>query len=316
MTRLALMVCYLSLAACGGQSGEVEEKVSTRPPAPDIIATNAFYYYNNVDDAWEFYRDVLGFETVVDYGFAKIMRIAQTSYLTLVAADSGMHSAEEPKTVVLRIVMTNEFSLPDVPGLVDWVAVSRSGGEEVVLQDPEGYRIVFAKSNPDKSSNPYAAIIDNLRVMDSAVLGAGIRAAIYSIYMQDLNTSQPFYEDLFGRTAEAWPGRGALFHIAGSGFLNLIDGGDYLHEATSESAVTISFFSTKVDAWYERARNTRGFELRTPEVISESDLVRVFVGYDPEGIFLEWDTFLDLQENAGLMKYLGVGSDPHKSLSQ
>jgi hypothetical protein len=33
-------------------------------------------------------------------------------------------------------------------------------------------------------------------------------------------------------------------------------------------------------------------------------LVRVFVGYDPSGIFLEWDTFLDLPGNEELIKYL------------
>ena len=91
---------------------------------------------------------------------------------------------------------------------------------------------------------------------------------------------------------------------AGSGYLNLIDGSDDLHEATEESGVTFSFFTSDVDAWFERASNTPGFELRTPEVFDESGMVRVFVGYDPEGNFLEWDTFLDLQENANLMKYL------------
>jgi len=53
------------MAACAGSSVKAQR--------PDIIATNAFYYYADVDVAWEFYRDTLGFETVVDYGFAKIM---------------------------------------------------------------------------------------------------------------------------------------------------------------------------------------------------------------------------------------------------
>jgi hypothetical protein len=30
----------------------------------------------------------------------------------------------------------------------------------------------------------------------------------------------------------------------------------------------------------------------------------VFVGYDPTGIFLEWDTFLDLPENRALLDHL------------
>ena len=75
----------------------------TESKRPDIIATNAFYYYNDVDAAWRFYQDTLGFETVVDYGFAKILRIAESSYLTVVKADEGMHSADEPKTVTLHL---------------------------------------------------------------------------------------------------------------------------------------------------------------------------------------------------------------------
>jgi hypothetical protein len=59
-----------------------------------------------------------------------------------------------------------------------------------------------------------------------------------------------------------------------------------------------------VDAWFDRASIWPGFELRTPKVLDESGLVRVFVGYDPAGIFLEWDTFLDLPENRTLLGHL------------
>jgi hypothetical protein len=38
--------------------------------------------------------------------------------------------------------------------------------------------------------------------------------------------------------------------------------------------------------------------------LSDSGLVRVFVGYDPVGTFLEWDTFADVPENAALNGYL------------
>ena len=87
----------LSLAACEPlDTGQNRPAEHTGSP-PDIIATNAFYYYEDVDIAWQFYRDVLGLETVVDYGFAKIMRLAEDSYLTLVRASEGMHSADEPK---------------------------------------------------------------------------------------------------------------------------------------------------------------------------------------------------------------------------
>jgi hypothetical protein len=60
----------------------VEAPPMTADSTPTITATNAFYYYQDVDSAWDFYTTVLGFETVADYGFAKILRVAPTSYLT------------------------------------------------------------------------------------------------------------------------------------------------------------------------------------------------------------------------------------------
>ncbi len=74
----------------------------TGPPA--VLATNVFYYYDDVDAAWAFYSGTLGLHTVVDYGFAKILRVAESSYITLVNAADGMHSTDEPKTVTLAFV--------------------------------------------------------------------------------------------------------------------------------------------------------------------------------------------------------------------
>ena len=68
--------------------------------------------------------------------------------------------------------------------------------------------------------------------------------------------------------------------------------------------MTVSFFTHDVDGWFRHASGISGFELRTPEVTDESERVRVFVGYDPEGYFLEWDTFLDVEDNATLLPLL------------
>ena len=66
---------------------------AARPP---LLAMNAFYYYDDVDRAWAFYTEILGLRTVVDYGFAKILRVAESSYLTLVdAAGTVLHRTED-----------------------------------------------------------------------------------------------------------------------------------------------------------------------------------------------------------------------------
>ena len=66
----------------------------------------------------------------------------------------------------------------------------------------------------------------------------------------------------------------------------------------------MSLFVDDVDAWFAYMKTVADFEFRTDEIGDESGRVRVFVGYDPEGYFLEWDTFLDVDGNEGLMPLL------------
>ena len=72
--------------------------------------------------------------------------------------------------------------------------------------------------------------------------------------------------------------------------------------------MTVSFFTEDVAGWFDHAASVPAFELRTPELAAEGDFVQTFVGYDPEGYFLEWDTFLDVPVNEVLLRRLaGVG---------
>ena len=69
-----------------------------------VKATNLFLYYKDLRRATEFYSNTLGMELVADYEMATIFRIAEQSFLILVDATKGMHTAEEPKTVALALV--------------------------------------------------------------------------------------------------------------------------------------------------------------------------------------------------------------------
>ena len=131
-----------------------------------------------------------------------------------------------------------------------------------------------------------------------------IRATAFSIFYDDANSVRSFFEKLF-EVAPAGNLDGVpIYQLAGSGFVALQDYGDALPAAPGENGMTLSFLSTDVDAWFDRATSWPGFELRTPEVLNEGGFVRVFVGYDPTGVFLEWDTFLDVPENQALLEYL------------
>lgn len=312
--HIFLYIVLLANSACAPDNSADSETLQVESMPPDIIATNAFYYYADVDAAWLFYRDTLGLETVADYGFAKILRLADSSYLTLVQADSGMHSTEEPKTVTLNLITDQleawyeHLQASQVQMRVDYEVQDEQQPGSFVAVDPEGYFLKFVRHNPHPNHAEYvtafSAVTPLAARIENVAAELSIRAVAFSAYFDSLDEVTTFYEGLFGVDTVGQLNGAQLYQMSGSGFLALVAGGDELHEPTRENRVTLSFLTTNVDGWFDRATNWNGFELRTPEILNESDLVRVFVGYDPSGIFLEWDTFLDLPGNEALMKYL------------
>ena len=281
---------------------------------PNLLACNAFYYYADLGRAWAFYRDVLGFEMVADFGFAKILRLAGSSYLTLVEAESGMHSAEEPKSVTTAMVTDQ------VEGWYDYLVASGvpmhrhlelTDGDPhdgFVALDPEDYFLEFERFNPHPENDALMPVISDLECVYPTVgtrpAALSVNATVLWLYYRDLRSMQRFYEDLLGVEMLVDQGWAKVYQVAGSGFIGLVDGEKGLHRAVEQKGVTVSFFTTDVDGWFERAAACRGFELRTPEVTHESGRVRIFVGYDPEGYFLEWDTFLNERENETLLRLM------------
>jgi predicted enzyme related to lactoylglutathione lyase len=283
------------------------------PGAPGVQALNAFYYYEDVEGAWAFYSGVLGLETVADYGFAKILRVAGASYLTLVDAAEGMHSADEPKSVTLAIVTEQ------VEGW--WAYLSEAGvpmrselnnregrpHDGFVAVDPEGYLLEFERFNPHEENVDLVPVLDAVEPvftgLGSRPADLGISGTVFWLYYRDLAPNQAFYDGLLGVDLLVDQGWAKVYQASATGFVGLVDGARGLHQATEEKGVTLSFFTDDVDAWFQRAQD-QGLELRTPEITDESGRVRTFVAYDAEGYFLEWDTFLDVEGNAALLEAL------------
>jgi catechol 2,3-dioxygenase-like lactoylglutathione lyase family enzyme len=283
---------------------------------PDIQATNAFYYYRDVDAAWAFYRDIMGFETVVDYGFAKIMRVAPASYLTLVDEAEGMHSAEEPKSVTLAVVteqVTGWYNYLEASGVTmrgplrDFQSGSAHDG--FVAVDPEGYLLEFERFNSHDENVDLMPMLDEIEPLGPAggdrPAELTVQATVLWLYYADIPAMESFYEELLGVGLLVDQGWAKVYEASRTGFIGLVDGERGLHQATEDKGVTVSFFTSDVAAWLDRAR-AQSVELRTPELTDESGKVSVFVGYDAEGYFLEWDTFLDVDGNETLLPLLAA----------
>lgn len=321
--KALLVAATLPLVGCASEVPKTDESAEAAMTAtsPNVTATNAFYYYRDVDAAWDFYTRILGFETVADYGFAKILRLAPASYLTLVDAERGMHSADEPKSVTLALVTDDPegwwrylngegVSMRAELGEVD-PARPHNG---FVAMDPEGYLLEFERFNPHEENVALMPVLDAVEALGPAH-GADtarpealtIRATVYWLYYADIDSALAWYEDVLDTGLLVDQGWAKVVQASPTGFLGFVDGSRGLHQATEQKGVTVSFFTDDVDGWFEALRGRSDFPLRTPEITDESGRVRTFVGYDPEGYFLEWDTFLDVEGNEALMAYLREG---------
>ena len=317
MCRFLSCALILLCAGCTEKSENSQGTDMLAAQRPDIVATNAFYYDRDVEAAHAFYQDTLGFEAVVDYGFAKIYRLAESSYLTVVQADEGMHSADEPKIVTLQLV-TDELNRwrdylarRDIP--IEYDGQDSDNASSFTIRDVDGYALRFVRYNPHPGHAGYVAGFAAPTPVKSRVSDDGpmsIRATAFSVYYPDLGdvgdvgTARAFFEALFevreGGALNGVP----VYPISSSGFVALEAYEGPPLTSPGENGMTLSFFTSDVDAWFERASSWPGFKLRTEEVLNEGGLVRVFVGYDPAGIFLEWDTFLEVPENQLLNAHL------------
>lgn len=311
----------LAGAACVGDTPRPSPE--TAMSSPTVSATNAFYYYRDLDGAWDFYTRVLGLETVADYGFAKILRVAPTSYLTLVDEARGMHSADEPKSVTLALVTDDVegwwdyLSEMGVPMQAELGEVDRTRAHTgFVAMDTEGYLLEFERFNPHEENHALLPALGRIEPLGPASAtptlrpdSLTIRATVLWLYYRDITGALAWYEDVLGTNLMVDQGWAKVVPVSATGFIGLVDGSRGLHQATEEKAVTVAFFTDDVEGWFGVLRGRGDFPLRTAEITDESGRVRTFVGYDPEGYFLEWDTFLDVEENERLLGYLGGRAD-------
>jgi catechol 2,3-dioxygenase-like lactoylglutathione lyase family enzyme len=315
------MAAALTVYGCGWGEPDAEPppptsdaEASAMAALPDIVGANAFYYYADVGAAWAFYRDVLGFETVADFGFAKIMRVAPASYLTLVDEAEGMHSSDEPKSVTLAVVTEqverwyDYLTAEGVPMRAELGTVEPGRAHDgFVAIDPEGYLLEFERFNPHAENTALMPMLDAVDALGptqgSRPEELTVEATVLWLYYADIPGAQAFYEETLGTPLVVDQGWAKVYRASRTGFIGLVDGARGLHQATEEKAVTVSFFTSDAAAWLARARGL-GIELRAPELGEESGRVATFVGYDPERYFLEWDTVLDVEENERLLTVL------------
>jgi uncharacterized glyoxalase superfamily protein PhnB len=287
----------------------------TTKATPPFQANNAFFYYRNIDGAAEFYHTVLGANVVADYGFAKTLQLAHSSFLTLVDATKGMHTADEPKTVTLALVteqVEDWYAYLTRQGVAFQQALQVQAGsphDGFVALDSEGYFLEFERFNPHPENE---RLLPRLAALPPGPPAAGasqrpadltIRATILWLYYQEPALIRRFYQSALGLEEVVEQGFAQIYATSPSGFLGPVLAGRGLHPYTEQKAVTISLLSDDLEAWFARLQQDGQFRLRTAEIVTR-DRYRAFVGYDPEGYYMEFNTFLEHPDNQRLLQAL------------
>jgi len=295
-----------------------EEQTMKAAGRHEIVASNAFYYYRDLEAAERFYHDILGVKTVADYGFAKILRLAQTSYLTLVDAKSGMHSADEPKTVAIALITDQldewyrYLTRQKVPMRSGYNPVEGRPHHGFVAYDPEGYYLEFERFNPHPENDrflPMLAAMESVYPEPGSATQCprdlGFKATVLWLYYRNMKDIQQFWGDVMGFPQVVDQGWAKIYAASSPGFIGPVDGVRGMHTWTEKKAVTVSFITHNLTEWFAYLKNQKAFELRTPDIEEETRAgARVFIGYDPEGYFLEFDTFLEGKANEKLIPLL------------
>ena len=87
-----------------------------RPDGGIVTKAITFFYYVDLQKAFDFYTGVMGFPLEIDQGWSKILRIADHAYVGLVDESRGMHRANPVKPVQLciRAVSYTHLTLPTI----------------------------------------------------------------------------------------------------------------------------------------------------------------------------------------------------------
>lgn len=301
--------------AIGRTSGFATEPAA-KSSVLDIRANITFFYYKDLAAAVEFYEHTMGFERVLDYGFARAFQISSTAFLCLVDETKGMHKTTEPKSATLSFITRQVDGWHDylkAQGVKLRSAVRNSKRLPIrgfVAYDPEGYFLefeTFLDHDQNKKLLPILAETSTLYPPNNPG-GArpkelGFQGNILWMYYKDVPAAQRFYQDNMGLKMLVDQGYAKLYTSSPSGFVGLVDEAKGLHRFASQKAVNVGFITSKVDQWYDHLLK-KGLKMRGPVGNAEKGRVRAFVTFDCGGYYLEFDTFLPNESNKALLKIL------------
>ena len=280
-----------------------------------IQGSNVFLYFRDLDKAKKFYSEILGLEIISEYGFAATVKITEKAWLTLVDAAVGRHKADEPKTVAIAL-LTNR--LPEwyaylqenkVPIKYQYKPTKNNAHDGFVAIDPEGYLLEFEqfKQHPENEKlmpqlPQYNAIAGTT---SDWTKNEGFYGAVTWLYYEDMQEAERFYEEKIGLKQIVDQGWAKMYQISETSYLGLVDGRRGMHSFTDLKGTSVSFIVKELEAWHDYVQQHKPFPLVQEMYDGKDYRYEAFVGQDPAKYFLEFNRFLEHQDNTRLLEVLG-----------
>lgn len=310
---MAVILLCLFSNFCQKDLHKMEESISE---TLSIQANLVFFYYPDLEEAETFYGSLLGFEKVLDYGFARIFQISPSTFIGLVDETKGMHDPSEPKSVTLSFV-TNEIDQwyrylteCDVPMHRPLNDSSRIPIQGFVALDPGGYFLEFERFLEHPQNTLLHEQLDQAQPLyppqnqeTSRPDNLGILANIIWLYYLDVPEAQAFYENNFGFRLVVDQGFAKVYASSLTGFIGLVDESQGLHRFTREKGVNVCFLTDKIDDWHAHF-HAKKVKIKDALEEMESIPVKAFVAFDPGEYFIEFDHFFENPKNQRILELL------------
>jgi catechol 2,3-dioxygenase-like lactoylglutathione lyase family enzyme len=268
---------------------------------PSLLATNAFYYYKDLESAAHFYQETLELALAADFGFAKMLRTSPASFITLMDLAYSRHAPDEPKTVTTAFV-TQEVEAwydylraEDVPVRHELKSDRTKAHEGFVVLDPEGYYLEFERFNLHPENERLLPMLHEVTPLLAGRDGnLPITATVIWLYYQDIERIGRFLTEQMGLEMMVDQGFARVYPASPSGFIGPVRAGEGLHPYSEKKLVTLSLITDQLDEWLAHWQGYPDFNVQTAEMAEVADRVRFIHGVDPEGYLVEFDQFLNI----------------------
>lgn len=115
----------------------------------NIEQTTVFFYYQNIENAAKFYKEILGLKLKTDHGWVKIFQITDTANIGLVDENMGYLKSKKDKPVMITLTVKNiekwynHIIKKEVKLETELKKHHQLDQRLFLIKDPEGYIIEF-----------------------------------------------------------------------------------------------------------------------------------------------------------------------------